>query len=58
MDMHGHHFRDFGSVEQICRCGFVIARGSTPEQVEELMRDTIGYVSRCSGQWHVHLPLR
>ena len=57
MDLHDHHFRNFKSVEKICRCGFVIPRDATAEQIEDLMRENLGYVAKCGGRWHVYPPL-
>jgi hypothetical protein len=53
MELRGHHFRPFKSVERICRCGFVIERNATPAQVEARMLESLGYVFECSGEWHV-----
>jgi hypothetical protein len=53
MTTHGHTFRQFGQVEKICRCGFVIPHDATEKEVENLMREHLGYVPECSGEWHV-----
>jgi hypothetical protein len=55
MILHGHHFEDFKSVEQICwRCGYVITRGNTAEETEAWMRrEEQGSRIGCGGKWHV-----
>lgn len=57
MFLHGHYFRKFGEVERICRCGFVVGADETPDQIEQRMRQCLGYVASCSGEWHVFPPL-
>ncbi len=55
MDVFGHHFRDFKSVEKICwACGYVIPRVSTCDEAAGFIVQHDGSEVWCGGAWHVY----
>lgn len=55
MNFWGHHFRQFGTVEKICRaCGYVIPSPADEATVKAWMIREEGCELHCGGYWHGH----
>ena len=59
MQLHGHYFNDFKSVEQICwTCGYVVPRGMNAKEAESFMLGMEGSNKiGCGGKWHNLRPV-